>query len=56
MRKLAPGFRHALMGNLHAIQMSAQLAANLLKTGTDASRISEKVSALPGQCRPVQLL
>ncbi len=50
LRKLASGFRHALMGDLQAIQFSAQLAARLLKTGADAGRIGEKVDALPGQC------
>lgn len=50
LQKLASGFRHALMGDLQAIQLSAQLAARLLKTGADASRIGERVGALPAQC------
>ena len=50
LRKLASGFRHALMGDLQAMQFSAQLAARLVQTGADANRIAEKLGALPRQC------
>ncbi|MDQ6917320.1 MAG: hypothetical protein M3023_05820 [Pseudomonadota bacterium] len=43
LRKLAAGMRHALMGELQAIQFAADLTAQLAKTDATAARLGEAV-------------
>lgn len=50
LRKLAPGLRHALMGELQAIQLSAEFAARALQTGTDPADLQASVERLPLGC------
>ena len=50
LQKLAAGLRHSLLGELQAIQFSAELAARLLQRGEDLPRAREKVSQIPDQC------
>lgn len=47
LRKLAAGMRHALMGELQAIQFAAELAAQLVKTGGDGARVRDAVGQIP---------
>lgn len=50
LRKLAPGLRHALMGELQAIQLSAEFAARALQTGADLAEVQASVERLPLNC------
>jgi hypothetical protein len=47
LRKLAPGLRHGLMGDLQSIQFLAELAARLLRTGADESRMRDSIGKIP---------
>jgi hypothetical protein len=47
LRKLAPGLRHALMGDLQSIQFLAELGARLLQTGADESRMRDSIGKIP---------
>jgi hypothetical protein len=51
LRKLAAGMRHALMGELQAIQFAADLAAQMLKRGITGSKLSEGVAQIADQTR-----
>lgn len=51
LRKLASGMRHTLMGELQALQFSAELAARLLDGSADAAKVAEHVRQLPAQSR-----
>ena len=56
VKRLAPGLRHALMGDLQAVQMSAQLAARLVPvSAADPTRLIEKLNALPRLCAELLL-
>ena len=50
LRKLAPGLRHALMGELQAIQLSAEFAARMLRAGADLAEVRDNVGHIPDQC------
>ena len=50
LRKLAPGLRHALMGELQAIQLSAEFAARVLRAGADLAEVSDSLGRIPNQC------
>jgi hypothetical protein len=50
LRKLAPGLRHALMGELQAIELSAVLAARMLRAGADLAEVRDNVTHIPHQC------
>jgi hypothetical protein len=50
LRKLAPGLRHALMGELQAIELSAELAARMLRAGADFAEVRDSVARIPHQC------
>ena len=47
LRKLAPGLRHELMGDLQSIQFLAELGARLLRTGADDSRMRDSIGKIP---------
>ena len=51
LRKLASGMRHTLMGELQALQFSAELAARLLDGSADPAKVAEHVKHLPEQSR-----
>jgi hypothetical protein len=46
LRRLAPGMRHRLMGELQALQFSAELAARLLEAGGDRAKLEAVVRQL----------
>lgn len=46
LRRLAPGMRHRLMGELQALQFSAELAGRLLDTGGDRAKLEAAVRQL----------
>lgn len=50
LRKLAPGLRHALMGELQAIQLSAEFASRALQAGTDTGEMRDSVARIPQLC------
>lgn len=50
LRKLAPGLRHALMGELQAIQLSAEFAVRMLRVGADLTGLQDAVARIPRQC------
>jgi hypothetical protein len=50
LRKLAPGLRHALMGELQAIQLSAEFAARVLRAGIDPAEVRDSLGRIPHQC------
>ncbi len=50
MRKLAPGLRHALMGELQAIQLSAEFAHRMLRPDVDLGEARASVGRIPPQC------
>jgi hypothetical protein len=50
LRKLAPGLRHSMMGELQAIQLSAELASRMLRSGADVAKVRHHVDHMPGQC------
>jgi hypothetical protein len=43
LRRLAPGLRHRLMGELQSLQFSGELAVRLLDAGTDAAKLAATV-------------
>jgi hypothetical protein len=51
LRKLASGMRHALMGELQAIQFSAELAAQMVKKGALSSKLSDAIDQIPEQTK-----
>jgi hypothetical protein len=51
LRKLAAGMRHALMGELQAIQFASDLAAQMVKRGVTGSQLSDAVSQISDQTR-----
>lgn len=51
LRKLASGMRHTLMGELQAIQFSAELAAKMLDAGVTGGKLDECIRQLPDQTR-----
>ncbi len=53
LRKLAPGLRHALMGELQAIQLSAEFAVRMLRAGSNLAEVRDNVSHIPEQCTAV---
>ena len=50
LRKLAPGLRHALMGELQALQLSAEFASRALRAGAELAEVCEHVDRMPQQC------
>lgn len=55
LRKLAAGMRHALMGELQAIQFAADLAAQMVKRGTTGPQLSDAVNQISEQTRTAAL-
>lgn len=51
LRKLAAGMRHALLGELQAIQFAADLAAQMVKRGVTGSQLSGAVNRISDQTR-----
>lgn len=51
LRRLAPGMRHRLMGELQALQFSVELAGRLLDTGSDGTKLEQTVRQLAPQSR-----
>ena len=43
LRRLAPGLRHRLMGELQSLQFSGELAVRLLDAGTDPAKLAASV-------------
>ncbi len=50
LRKLAPGLRHALMGELQAIALSSELAARMLRAHADLAEVRDNIDHIPQQC------
>jgi hypothetical protein len=50
VRKLAPGLRHALMGELQAIQLSAEFACRMLRSDADLDEVRASLERIPHQC------
>lgn len=50
LRKLAPGLRHALMGELQAIQLSAEFASRALQASTDLKQTRDSIARIPQLC------
>jgi hypothetical protein len=50
LRKLAPGLRHALMGELQGLQLSAEFASRALRAGADLAEVRDHVDRMPQQC------
>lgn len=51
LRKLASGMRHALMGELQALQFSAELAARMLDGKANEAKVADFVRQMPDQAR-----
>ena len=51
LRRLAPGIRHGLMGELQAIQFLAELAARQLQASADPAKVQDGLSHLIAQTR-----
>lgn len=51
LRKLAPGLRHALMGELQGIELSSEFAARALHAGVDLQAARDSVARISRQCR-----
>jgi hypothetical protein len=51
LRRLAPGIRHSLMGELQAIQFLAELAARQLQASTDPAKVADGLSHIIAQTR-----
>ncbi len=51
LRRLAPGIRHSLMGELQAIQFLAELAARQLHASGDAAKIGDGLAHIISQTR-----
>lgn len=50
LRKLAPGLRHALMGEMQAIHLTAEYAARALDAGADPADLRKSIDSIPQQC------
>jgi hypothetical protein len=50
LRKLAPGLRHALMGELQAIELSAAIAARMLHAGANLAEARDNVGQIQPHC------
>jgi hypothetical protein len=50
LRKLAPGLRHALMGELQAIELSAAIAARMLHGGANLAEARDSVGQIQPHC------
>jgi hypothetical protein len=50
LRELAPGLRHALMGELQAIQLLAELAARTLGAGADPVGARDSIDRIVDRC------
>lgn len=50
LRKIAPGLRHVMMGELQSIQLAADLATRLLRPGADIAKARDNVVQIPAQC------
>jgi hypothetical protein len=51
LRRLAAGMRHALMGELQAVQFAADLAGQMVKRGVSGPSLSDAVSQISDQAR-----
>lgn len=51
LRRLAPGIRHGLMGDLQAIQFLAELAARQLQASADPGKVQDGLSHIIAQTR-----
>jgi hypothetical protein len=51
LRRLAPGIRHGLMGELQAIQFLAELAARQLQASADPAKVQDGLSHIIAQTR-----
>jgi hypothetical protein len=51
LRRLAPGIRHSLMGELQAIQFLAELAARQLQASADPAKVQDGLSHIIAQTR-----
>src|SRR5437879_13557436 len=51
LRRLAPGIRHSLMGELQAIQFLAELAARQLQASAAPAKIQDGLSHIIAQTR-----
>ena len=51
LRRLAPGIRHSLMGELQAIQFLAELAARQLQASADHAKVQDGLSNIIAQTR-----
>lgn len=51
LRRLAPGIRHGLMGDLQAIQFLAELAARQLRAPADIAKIEDGLTQIIAQTR-----
>jgi hypothetical protein len=47
LRRLAPGMRHAMVGELQSMQFLGELGARLLRTGTDDPRLRDCLGKIP---------
>lgn len=50
LRKLAPGLRHALMGELQSIQLSAEFASRALQADAAPAEIRDGIARIPELC------
>lgn len=50
LRKLAPGLRHALMGEMQAIQLSAEYAVRTLDAGAEFTEARNSISDIAQHC------
>lgn len=50
LRKLAPGLRHALMGEMQAIQLSAEYAVRTLDAGTEFNEARNSIGDIAQHC------
>jgi len=51
LRRLAPGIRHSLMGELQAIQFLAELASRQLQIAADTAKVQDGLSHIIAQTR-----
>jgi hypothetical protein len=51
LRRLAPGIRHGLMGDLQAIQFLAELAARQLRVSADVAKVEESLTQIIAHTR-----
>jgi hypothetical protein len=55
LRRLAPGIRHGMMGDLQAIQFLAELAARQLRAAADVARLEDGLTQIIAQTRSTVL-